>query len=281
MTSVRVLLPWLALALGTSGLAQLNLAQSNMAQSNLAAPTLTGTFNQPATAAPDNSVPIGGYRLVSFTDNGFQTRPASALTLDFDGQRASGFAGCNNFGGSYVARQNVLRFGALATTRKACPGNLGGLESQYLKLLRRVNRFELSGQTLTLFSGSADRLVYQQGMGLGEIVNLGIRGPLDGSWVLSRLPAGLTSSQDPRPIQFIVRGSTVSGFDGCNQFSGQVNTSSGRLMIVGPLVSTKVACPTAWANLAPLLLSGAAASVKGTTLTLTGADGAVWVFVRQ
>ena len=52
-------------------------------------------------------------------------------------------------------------------------------------------------------------------------------------------------------------------------------------MIVGPLISTKVACPTAWANLAPLLLAGAAASVKGTTLTLTGADGAVWVFVRQ
>ncbi len=278
MTRLRLLLP--LLALGTS--LSFSLAQTG------APVTQPGTFTAPTTAAPDNSVPVGGYSLVSLTENGQTTRPGSAAvrpTLSFDGKRATGSSGCNNFGGSYVARQNVLRFGNLASTLRACPDYQDGLEAQYLKLLRRVNRFEISGtpgnQTLTLFSGSADRLVFGQSVGTGEVATVGIRSKYDGTWVLTGAPAGLTISPDVRPTQFTLRGIDISGFDGCNQFSARANTSSNRLTFAGPVMSTKVACPPQFANLTPLLTAGAAASVQGTTLTLVGAGGEQWVFSKR
>ena len=281
MTRSRLLLPLLALALGTFSPLSLSFAQT-------APVTQPGTFTPPTTAAPDNSVPIGGYSLVSLTENGQTTRPGSAAprpTLSFDGKRATGSSGCNNFGGSYVARQNVLRFGNLAATLRACPGSQDGLEAQYLKLLRRVNRFEIVGtpgnQTLTLFSGSEDRLTFGQSVGTGEVVTVGIRSPYDGTWVLTRAPAGLSLSTDTRPTQFTLRGIEISGFDGCNQFSAKANTSSGRLMFAGPVTSTRIACLPQFANLTPLLTAGAAASVQGSTLTLVGTGGDQWVFTRQ
>ncbi len=286
MTRSRLLLPLLALALGTSSPLSSSLAQMNLAQT--ATPvTQPGTFTPLTTAAPDNSVPIGGYSLVSITANGQITAPGSAATrptLNFDGKRASGSSGCNSFGASYVARQNVLRFGALASTLRACPDYTDGLEAQFLKLLRGVNRFELSGmsgnQTLTLFSGSSDRLVFAQNIGTGEVASVGIRSKYDGTWTLNRPPAGMQLSSDTRPTQFTLKGTDISGFDGCNQFSGKVNLSGGRLMFVGPIMSTKVFCPPQEANLVPLLTVGAAAAVQGKTLTLTDINGGQWVLSR-
>ncbi len=270
----RAALLLLALALGTSSLA--------------AAPVTQPAFTPPTTAAPDNSVPIGGYTLVSLTDNaqttvlGVQQQP---LTLSFDGQRASGFAGCNTFGGSYVARQQVLRFGGLATTRMACPAEVSAGERQFLRLLRGVNRFEISGpagnQTLTLFSGKADQLTFKQNVGSGEVAFSGIRSSYDGTWVLVRPPAGLQLSADARSTEFTLRGSDISGFDGCNVFSAKANMSSGRLSFVGPVNTTRVPCSPQTASLTPLFTVGAAATVQGATLILRSADGGQWVFARK
>ena len=238
-------------------------------------------------AAPVNSVPIGGYTLTSLTENGQVTAPGSQAplpTLSFDGKRASGFSGCNNFSGSYVARASILRFGALAATLRACPDRVDGLEAQYLKLLRGVTRFELAGpnnnQTLTLFSGSNDKLTFKQNAGTGEVANLGIKSNYDGTWTLKSVPANLRLSDDTRPTQFTLRGSEINGFDGCNTFKGQANFSGGRIMFAGPVASTRVFCPPQQASLIPLLTAGASASVKGKVLTLTGVDGGTWVFER-
>lgn len=285
MTCTRFVLPLLALALGASS------SSSSFASAGPAAPApLTGTFAQataPITAAPDNSVPIGGYSLVSLTENGQTTAPGSAATrptLSFDGKRASGSSGCNSFGASYVARQKVLRFGALASTLRACPDDVDGLEAQFLKLLRGVNRFELSGaggnQTLILFSGSNDRMVFAQNVGTGEVASVGIRSKYDGTWTLTRPPSGMQMSSDTRPTQFMLKGTDISGFDGCNQFSGKVNLSGGRLIFTGPVMSTKVFCPPQEANLVPLLTVGAAAAVQGKTLTLTDLNGGQWVLSK-
>ena len=275
-----------ALMLSVS-LAAASQSTPSSATPNLAAPTRIAPVAAPITAAPDNSVPIGGYTLVTITQNGKTTAPGSQAprpTLSFDGKRVTGFTGCNTFGGAYVARREVLRFGALATTKKACPDYIDGLEADYLKLLRGVKGFELLGtpgaQTLRLLSGSGDRLVFSQAAGTGEVATGGIRSTLDGIWTLKELPAGAAPSADTRPISFTLRGFTISGFDGCNTFKGNANTSSGRLSFAGPTVSTLIACPPGVATLSPLLSAGAAASVQGKTLTLTGEGGAVWVFTR-
>ncbi|MDR5833420.1 META domain-containing protein [Caballeronia sp. LZ034LL] len=70
-------------------------------------------------------------------------RSGQPLTLDFSTssgrRRASGFAGCNRFAGTYDLKDGKLSFGPLAGTRMACPGGTGAaLEQPYLDGLAHV-----------------------------------------------------------------------------------------------------------------------------------------------
>ncbi|MGN6651362.1 META domain-containing protein [Trinickia sp.] len=69
--------------------------------------------------------------------------PAAAPTLKLDtqsGQRlATGFAGCNQFSGSYALRSGALTLGPLATTRKACGAEAGRLERAYLDAITHID----------------------------------------------------------------------------------------------------------------------------------------------
>jgi heat shock protein HslJ len=83
-------------------------------------------------------------------------------TLTFTGRSASGFAWCNTLQAAYASRANILRFGQVATTKKACKPIVNTLEKQYLNLLAGTNHYAVSGTSLTLYSGSRSRLVYTQ-----------------------------------------------------------------------------------------------------------------------
>jgi heat shock protein HslJ len=48
---------------------------------------------------------------------------------------------------------------------------------------------------------------------------------------------------------------TVSGSDGCNQFSGGYEISSGNMIEIGPLASTRMACEPAVMEQADIILS--------------------------
>jgi putative lipoprotein len=77
------------------------------------------------------------------------------ITLRFEeGMRAAGFAGCNQYGGSYTARGDTITFGPAAATRMACNEGMD-VEQAYLSALPRVVRFTIADSTLTL--SSADR----------------------------------------------------------------------------------------------------------------------------
>lgn len=65
---------------------------------------------------------------------------APTLTLDTNSgqRRASGFAGCNRFSGTYNLASGNMTFGPLATTRKACGPDADRLEQAYLDALAHV-----------------------------------------------------------------------------------------------------------------------------------------------
>ncbi|WP_432768069.1 MAG: META domain-containing protein [Sphingopyxis sp.] len=60
-------------------------------------------------------------------------RPTS---LQFDGSRISGSAGCNRFSGSYSADGGTLTAGPLAATEMACPGAGMTQENAFFELMR-------------------------------------------------------------------------------------------------------------------------------------------------
>ncbi len=67
------------------------------------------------------------------------------------GDRAMGFAGCNNFSGGYTASGNQIVIGPLAATRMMCADTMQA-ESQMLQAMNSTTHFKVYGDILTLFA---------------------------------------------------------------------------------------------------------------------------------
>jgi len=81
---------------------------------------------------------------------------APTLELSTDGNRASGFAGCNRMSGTWEARGDSLRLGPFALTRMACFKGMD-LEQAYVDALQKTRTFRLSARGLELL-GESGRL---------------------------------------------------------------------------------------------------------------------------
>lgn len=200
-------------------------------------------------------------------------------TLRLDGRSVSGSTGCNTYRGAYASRADVLRFGPLATTRRACPAALEGQETRFLNLLRGVTGYQLSGPTLTLFAGPRDRLIFRSG---GAATTPEATVSLNGSWQLAGGTALTPLAGSVPSLTFA--GTQVSGFAGCNRLTGSVLAQAGRVTF-GPLATTRMACAPAvnaqeTAFLRFLAEPSLRAGVQGQTLTLTAANGRTLIFRR-
>lgn len=73
-------------------------------------------------------------------------------TLAFpEESRASGNGGCNQFNGPYTQDGDILRFGPLVSTRRACIDTAGNRqESEFMGALRTTRSFSVSGDELVL-----------------------------------------------------------------------------------------------------------------------------------
>jgi heat shock protein HslJ len=83
--------------------------------------------------------------------------PGSTLTLKFDGDQASGDAGCNTFSGPVeLSGTDRIRLGPLASTLRACADDAQNTqEQQYLAALDLARTYEVTGNRLTLFRDGA------------------------------------------------------------------------------------------------------------------------------
>ncbi|MFD2441320.1 META domain-containing protein [Paracoccus kondratievae] len=71
------------------------------------------------------------------------------LTIAADGS-ISGRAPCNHYSASQTAEPPAFAVGPLTTTRMACSGNAGRLESRYLQALSAANGITYEGGVLTI-----------------------------------------------------------------------------------------------------------------------------------
>jgi heat shock protein HslJ len=82
---------------------------------------------------------------------------------------------------------------------------------------------------------------------------------LDGtSWEFfahSSLEGGIVDKIPETQATIAFEGSSVSGSDGCNTFTGTYDLSSGNMIDIGPLASTQKACDPAVMEQANLILS--------------------------
>lgn len=77
----------------------------------------------------------------------------TTLSVAADGA-AAGSTGCNRFRGQAVVDGAALRFGPLATTRRACAPAVADQEKKFLRALERVRFARFDGSRLLLLSKS-------------------------------------------------------------------------------------------------------------------------------
>lgn len=197
------------------------------------------------------------------------------VTAEFnrDGQ-TSGFAGCNNYGGTFSASPDgMLTIGPLASTLVECPQGME-LETAYLTALQSSQSFDFSneGRLEIIYlttSGEEQQLVFASG-----------QSSLTGNtWVL-------LSFGDPNSPQTIPGSSLLtanfsedgflSGFSGCNSFNAGYTTQDGKITL-GPIAATLMACPSgmeAEQMYLEALGSVQGYEISGSFLTLTYNEGA-------
>jgi heat shock protein HslJ len=83
--------------------------------------------------------------------------PAQSLEFDADGERATGHAGVNRFGGRFEQDGGGLRFGPLAMTRRAGPPAQMEIERRYTVVLSAVTGWRQEGANLVLVTPASDR----------------------------------------------------------------------------------------------------------------------------
>jgi len=77
------------------------------------------------------------------------------MLLDPEEKQATGFAGCNQFFGSYERDGSSLTFGPMGATRMACPDLETGLETSVFEALESTRNWKKSDGELLLLDEDA------------------------------------------------------------------------------------------------------------------------------
>ena len=100
----------------------------------------------------------GDWKLVEL--NGQTAQPADAskrpwLRFVADSNRVQGFGGCNTLSGFFTRENGELRFGDIASTKRACAdASLTQQEQAFANALGEIDRFEIVDGKLKLQRGS-------------------------------------------------------------------------------------------------------------------------------
>ena len=197
-----------------------------------------------------------------------------AITSEFtpDGQ-INGFAGCNNYSGTFQAAQDgTLAIPSLTSTLMACEQWMDE-ETAYLSALQTVQSFGFNseGRLEIMFGNPAEPrqvLIYTSSAK-----------PLTGTnWIL--VSYGDPDTPQPAPAESVITAvfspeGFVSGFSGCNQYNASY-TLQDQQIVLGPLATTQMTCSTGMETEQAYLQALATAqkiAISGQTLTITDNEG--------
>jgi heat shock protein HslJ len=172
--------------------------------------------------------------------NGAPMVPNAPPTMTFasDGQ-VGGSGGCNGYFAPYQTDGERLTIGPLGSTLMLCEGPVGAEETAFFSGLGGASSWritdtgnlEIEGAAMIVASRgvAASAAPPTQGAALGGT-----------SWNLAEMGDTADFAHIAPTIAFGTEG-TVSGFAGCNTFSGTF-TTKGSTLTMGPLASTEIGC---------------------------------------
>jgi heat shock protein HslJ len=125
---------------------------------NAASDAAVKVQSQTSTPAPHPSLERTDWQLTRLGGKAAIVNPdqtAPDLILNHDGHRVEGSSGCNRMSGTYHLDGQSLKFGALASTRMACPKGMDQ-EQSFLQALELVRTWKIKGNHLELSGESGD-----------------------------------------------------------------------------------------------------------------------------
>ena len=225
----------------------------------------------------------GSWQLVSGSVDGARI-PVNAdhpITLRIEGDRVSGVASCNSYGGTFDLSGSTITITDLAMTEMACsPEELMQTEAMYGEGMTRVDSVALD-QQLTL-SGDGVELVFDT-VPPPEPADL-----TNTVWVLDGLIQGdavSTPVLDTRAtVEFFTDGSML-GDTGCRPFSARYTVAGDQVMVDGGLASDGHECEPPLdaqdALIRSVLSNAFTMEIEGDRLTTWGDDDLGLTFVAE
>ena len=210
-------------------------AVSACASSGLPSPSPAASPLPSASAA---SARIVGPTWVVSTIGGSDTIAGSQPTMTFgaDGQ-LNGTGGCNSYGGPYMLDGAAIDVGDLASTMMLCADqSIGAQETAFFAALGGAQTWQVDDSGNLLLAGVSEIVAKAAPAEPSGSAGTG----LVGAWNLAEMGPTADFAHLQPTIEFTADGG-VSGFAGCNTFSGSYATN-GSTLTWGPLATTKMAC---------------------------------------
>jgi heat shock protein HslJ len=201
--------------------------------------------------------------------------PGSNITALFtSGGKVGGSSGCNQYSGTYIVSGNKLQISSpLASTMMACAQDLMDQEGAYLNALGEVKTYKITGDTLTLSDAdNKSLLVYKaQSQDLSG-TSWQVIAYNNGKQAVTSVLASTTLTAE------FGKDGKLSGNSGCNTYTGAF-TITGDQIKIGPLATTRMACPQEIMDQETLYLAAlqtaATYRIEGTGMELRTKDGAL------
>ncbi|MBK8984564.1 MAG: META domain-containing protein [Chloroflexi bacterium] len=222
---------------------------------------------------PEASINLAGTNWVLSSLNGNLPLADTAVTLQFGADGAvSGSDGCNRFSTTFTQDSANLTINQpSASTMMLCPEPAMTQAAAYMAALAATTNFTAVGSQLSLLNGEQVLATFVAGTPSTDNTEAAPEASSDlagTSWTLSSLNGAPAITDTAVTLQFGADG-TLSGTDGCNQFSTTYTQDGGNLTINQAGASTLMACPE------PIMAQAtafSAALAATTSFTMTDAD---------
>ena len=164
------------------------------------------------------------------------TRPT--MTFDPAGT-VSGSASCNQYSAAYRTDRSSIAIAQVSSTLMGCAGDIGLQEMAFLASLQGATSWRQAEDGNLVLSGAGE-IIAGPGIAEGPPGDPPVADLAGTAWTLADL-GGTADFARPAPTLAFGVDRAVSGFAGCNQFSGSY-TVTGAALSVGPIAATKMGC---------------------------------------
>ena len=193
--------------------------------------------------------------------------PQAPPTMDFASNgTVSGSAGCNQYTGRYRTNGDAISITQTSSTMMACEGDRTAQETAFLAGLQGASTWRVGEDGNLVLSGTAE-IVAMPGVAQAPSSDQPTSELAGTDWTLIDMGGTADFARIVPTLHFGMDG-MVSGFAGCNKFSGPY-TVTGSELSLGSLVTTKMACEPP----ASAVEAGILAALAGVKTWSIGEDG--------